>query len=169
MLNTDQRQLITIPRVGKHKELTKQTQKDQVMTANRVKINQALMPQILHNLELIFGAPPQKKQLLDAALRISPRINVQVDRLAKRSRDCLICWFCENWSKVSSVLIESIETSESESPTQSVIPNNPVKANENMFDSHDEDWFSFFDSPLEQQRFPSLMDFSDLSQSMCMV
>ncbi|KAH0785524.1 hypothetical protein GPJ56_010545 [Histomonas meleagridis] len=129
------------------------------------------MPQVLQTLELIFGAPPQKKQLLDAALWISPKINVRVDRLAKRSRDCLICWFCENWSKVSSVLIGSVETPSPESsPSQvSPIPANPVE-NESVFDNfQDEEWPSVFDCPLEKSRFSSLMEFSDFSTSMCMV
>ena len=169
-MNTEgQRQLIAIPRVGKHKELTKQTQKDQFLTSERMKANQLLRPQILHSLKMIFGTPPQKKQLLDLALRISPKINVRVDRLAKRSRDCLICWFCENWSKVSTVLIgSSIEaSSEYEAPSKSI---NPNQKNEDLFYNQEEpDWLSSFDSPFEHSRFPSLMDFSDFSQSICMV
>jgi hypothetical protein len=30
---------------------------------------------------------------------------ISLDRLAKRSRDCLLCWFCENWIVIEPLLV----------------------------------------------------------------
>jgi hypothetical protein len=100
MLGTDDVPRIVIARVGKRQSLSKQAEKDQVLTAERMRRNHQLLDRVTRRLHLISG---QKKELLVVARHLSEAINVPLDRLAKRSRDCLLCWFCENWRAVESL------------------------------------------------------------------
>lgn len=99
-----------IPRFGKRKSLSKQTQKDQGFTRARVKRNETQISRIMPILEILCGQNPQKKDLLVLAQEIENHQSIQLDRLAKRSKDCLICWFCENWDAISSKLNELCAT-----------------------------------------------------------
>jgi hypothetical protein len=89
-----------IARVGKRTTLSKQAEKDQVLIVERIRRNQGLMDRITRRLEVIST---QKKDLLVVAHHIGQAIRVPLDRLAKRSRDCLFCWFCENWGTIEPI------------------------------------------------------------------
>jgi hypothetical protein len=92
--------LIVIPRVGKRHTLSKQAQKDQVLITDRMRQNAPFLDPVRSKLEYLCGASPQKKDLLVVARRLSGPCMVSLDRLAKRSRDCLVCWFCEHWKEI---------------------------------------------------------------------
>lgn len=100
--------VISITRTGKSKNFSRQTQLDQAMTFKRVKKNESLLPEVVNQLEAILGKSPKKKTLLKFANSLSMVTHISLDRLAKRSRDCLLCWFCENWHLFP---IKSINTS----------------------------------------------------------
>jgi len=59
------------------------------------------------------GKSPQKKALLEFAHQLSAVTHIPIDRLAKRSRDCLLCWFCENWYLLSPHVPEVVSTAPS--------------------------------------------------------
>jgi hypothetical protein len=92
---------IVIARVGKRASLSKQTEKDQELTAGRIRRNAAALDTVVHRLEMLYGPSLQKKDLLVVARQFT---QVSLDRLAKRSRDCLLCWFCENWGVLEPLL-----------------------------------------------------------------
>jgi hypothetical protein len=92
--------LIVIPRVGKRHTLSKQAQKDQGLTTDRMRQNAAYLDVIRTKLEYLCGPSPQKKDLIVVARELCGPCKVSLDRLAKRSRDCLLCWFCEHWSAI---------------------------------------------------------------------
>jgi hypothetical protein len=35
-----------------------------------------------------------------ALLQLAAAYGIRIDRTAKRMKDCLICWFCENWGRL---------------------------------------------------------------------
>lgn len=99
MLN-ERQPLFVIQRSGKRKNLSAQAEKDQMLTAQRLRDNEETISLIVNRLEYLCGPSPQKKDMLVVAKEMEKRTAIQVDRLAKRSRDCLICWFCENWTYI---------------------------------------------------------------------
>jgi hypothetical protein len=107
--------VIVIQRVGKRMTLSKQAEKDRVLTSERMRRNEACLGFVRKRLQL-FSPNLQKKEL-DVVAQAVP--GVSLDRLAKRSRDCLICWFCENWIAIEPHLpglcIQQPRVSESDS------------------------------------------------------
>lgn len=103
MSNKDIHPLIVIPRCGKRRVLSDQAQKDQGLTANRVRLNKDRINSVVNRLEYLLGQSPQKKDLLQLARQLCCPCGIALDRLAKRSRDCLICWYCENWAVIEPI------------------------------------------------------------------
>jgi hypothetical protein len=96
---------IVIARVGKRKTLSKQAEKDQGLISARVRQNTPALTFITRRLEALYGLPLQKKDLLVVARELCGMAPLILDRLAKRSRDCLLCWFCENWIVLEPLLV----------------------------------------------------------------
>jgi hypothetical protein len=92
---------IIIHRVGKRMKLSRQGEKDQYLMTARRRMNQANLPFVLSEFRRLMGEAPKKKNLIPIAHRVSLMCEIPLDRLAKRSRDCLLCWFCENWSIIA--------------------------------------------------------------------
>lgn len=46
----------------------------------------------------------KKKDALVLASELAKIINVKIDRAATRSKDGLVCWFCENWTQIQPYL-----------------------------------------------------------------
>jgi hypothetical protein len=92
--------VVVIPRFGKRQTLSKQAERDQELIVARVRENRAALHRVTKELEYLCGESPQKKDLLVIARRLGGKLGIVLDRLAKRSRDCLLCWFCENWTTV---------------------------------------------------------------------
>jgi formate hydrogenlyase subunit 6/NADH:ubiquinone oxidoreductase subunit I len=57
--------------------------------------NAALFDRMTLMLSHLTDGKPTKQALLLLAERIAANTHVKIDRGAKRSKDCLICWFCE--------------------------------------------------------------------------
>jgi hypothetical protein len=93
--------MLSVSRRRTCKEPTKQTKKDRSDTQKRAQENEARWPAIRPRLQNIFGASLLRKDLLAEALKIK---TLKLDRLAKRSRICLLCWFCENWTVIEPLL-----------------------------------------------------------------
>ena len=100
MSNKDIRPIFIIHRTGKRRILSNQAQKDQGLTANRLRQNEGKISSVVNRLEYLLGQSPQKKDLLVLARQLCQLCGLELDRLAKRSRDCLICWYCENWAYI---------------------------------------------------------------------
>jgi hypothetical protein len=147
---------IVIARVGKRKALSKQAEKDQILICNRVRQNTPALTLITRRLEALYGPPLQKKHLLVVAQQIAGVAALSLDRLAKRSRDCLLCWFCENWPVVETLLAgcPSQPRVMKSDPRNSCActpeePPEPFGKGEDL-DFNDFD-FSSFESPLESE------------------
>jgi hypothetical protein len=90
--------VIVIPRFGKRQALSRQAERDQELIVARVRENRGTLDRVTRELEYLCGESPQKKDLLVIARRLCNKSGLALDRLAKRSKDCLLCWFCENWA-----------------------------------------------------------------------
>ncbi|EAX99926.1 hypothetical protein TVAG_159460 [Trichomonas vaginalis G3] len=64
-----------------------------------------------YQVQKILSALPKckrrKSDILLIAKKISEKTGINIDRSAKRIYDCLICWYCENWSAVNKYIIET--------------------------------------------------------------
>jgi hypothetical protein len=76
---------------------------------------------MVESLTRIIHGNPSKLSLLNLAQCVSRNKGIPVDRAAKRSKDCLICWFCEF---VPELIIEPVtRTIKMESITELIPPN----------------------------------------------
>lgn len=57
-------------------------------------------------LENMFGHHLTTMFLLDLAADLEKKINIEVDRLARRNRQALLCWFAENWEKIQPLIVD---------------------------------------------------------------
>jgi hypothetical protein len=138
-----------IARVGKRQTLSKKAEKDRVLTTERLRRNESLLGFVGERLRA-YSAGLQKKELLLVAQSVDC---VSLDRLAKRSRDCLLCWFCENWSMIESRLPgcpcvqqpRVVDDSRNSCVCAESVPETAVE----HFDDFDDPLFGFssFDSP----------------------
>ena len=93
-----------IKRSNTKKELSKRTILDHQKVAIRRNSCKSIYEKVKQLLIYSFGKW-QIGQYRDVAFQISNKTNINLDRLAKRYNDCLICWFCENWKSIAPHLI----------------------------------------------------------------
>jgi hypothetical protein len=93
--------MFSVSQKNSSKSRTKQTEKDQLETRKRIQRNEAQWCVVKPKLHYYFGTILQRKRLLAVARKIEA---LKLDRLAKRSRDCICCWFCENWIEIEPIL-----------------------------------------------------------------
>jgi hypothetical protein len=89
------------PGSTKRRHVSEQTQRDNVRLNDRLRRNTARMTTVEQTLSQ-FGGRRTMMELLCVAHHCVVALNgaVQIDRLARRSRLALMCWFCENWPVV---------------------------------------------------------------------
>lgn len=90
-----------IIRRKKSREFTKRTQRDHEETNSRRRKYGILYDQIARILNTTFSGAAKHKELLDFAFTLSMKYNLVVDRLSKRSYQCLLCWYCQYWNIIS--------------------------------------------------------------------
>jgi hypothetical protein len=73
------------------KPTIRQTQLDEQRGIHRRKANERLFDQMMKKLQ-----QNGKNSLLQFAKAVAKKKGISVDRLARRQKDSLICWFCEN-------------------------------------------------------------------------
>jgi hypothetical protein len=84
-------------------KLSKQAGKDHVLINEDVFRSQFTLPFIRKCLEQAWPALQKKKKKI--FLIVAQQFpGVTLDRLAKRSRDCILCCFCENWIAIELLL-----------------------------------------------------------------
>jgi hypothetical protein len=99
--------VVRIPRTGKRMTVSEQTQRDSARILERVRRNEQSM-RIIEDVLARVVAKRKKRDLLPLAeecVRASCG-RLAIDRLARRNRRALICWFCENWGTVSEFLLQ---------------------------------------------------------------
>lgn len=72
--------------------------KDHTEIARRLNMSGIKIDLITEILETKYGGKFKLEDLLRFACDTSQKININVDRLAKRNRGALLCWFAENWN-----------------------------------------------------------------------
>ena len=87
------------------KDLTQRTQKDHEETKLRRRQYSMNYDKISQILDALFFGATRHKQLLDIAQIVSAKHKIQIDRLSKRSSECLICWYCKHWRTISPDII----------------------------------------------------------------
>lgn len=73
----------------------------------RVKMNEGNLEIVKYTLINFFGGGFTNAELINIAVYISNGIGIKVDRMAKRNRDALLCWFSENWGLIYPILTKS--------------------------------------------------------------
>lgn len=83
------------------KALTKRTQRDHEETNLRRRKYGKFYDKISHTLDSLFSCTAKQRLLLNIADFLGAKYNITIDRLEKRSYECLICWYCKNWDIIS--------------------------------------------------------------------
>ncbi|EAX95366.1 hypothetical protein TVAG_425500 [Trichomonas vaginalis G3] len=48
----------------------------------------------------VLGNAFKNTELLDLAVKVSQKLGIYIDRMAKRNKTALLCWFAENWMAI---------------------------------------------------------------------
>jgi hypothetical protein len=75
-----------------------QTQIDHEHCIERRRWNAALYDKMSQVLNALFGGKATMRNLMDLAVKIVAQKQIKIDHGAKRMKEELICWFCENAS-----------------------------------------------------------------------
>jgi hypothetical protein len=73
-----------------------QTQIDHDRCIERRRCNAAVYDRMAQILNAVLGGKATKQNLMDLAEKIAAQKQIKIDRAAKRIKEGLICWFCEN-------------------------------------------------------------------------
>ena len=92
--------IVVIKRVGKRTELSDRAIHEQEQVNNRIKNAGSLFEIVTKELKNIFHKNlnfPELRNIADMAIKGT---DLKVDRLSKRNKNAMICWFCENWETI---------------------------------------------------------------------
>lgn len=101
-----ERDIIETRTVNKHFRTTSKSIRDYERLKKRIKKIGIKMDLVSAYFENIFGGHVTTLFLLNLAADLEKKIHVEVDRLARRNRQALLCWFAENWDKVKPIILE---------------------------------------------------------------
>ena len=102
------------------KAATVQTIKDRKLVAMRVEQNKLYYHKMEQALSVVLNGKTRKNDLLAYAKKIIAENGLKIERLMKRSKSVLICWFCEHMDLVPllSQLIHKQEMVEKYGPAE---------------------------------------------------
>lgn len=84
----------------KQKRNTTQSIRDNERTMARVKKNGFKIEYVTAYIDKQFGTHVSSAILLTFAHTLCEKLSLKLDRIAKRNRNALICWYAENWATV---------------------------------------------------------------------
>jgi hypothetical protein len=114
--------LVQVQRNGKRRLVSEQTQRDSIRLNERMKRNAGRIPVIEFWLEHACGRMTMTNLVALADRCVDALDNsIGLDRLSKRSRSALICWFCENWSVIWPAVLQD------QNATTTFRPGHPVE------------------------------------------
>lgn len=99
-----EREILTTRAVNKHKRKTPQSIRDYEKIKQRITDVGIKMDIVSAYLDHLFGSHVTALSLLKNANHYAKKIGIQVDRLAKRNRSAMLCWYAENWDKIKPYL-----------------------------------------------------------------
>lgn len=85
---------------NKRKRNTAQSMRDHEKIQKRIQTNGVLPDYISVYLERYFQQRFTASTFLSIANNLISNLNLRIDRLAKRNRQALLCWFAENWNTI---------------------------------------------------------------------
>lgn len=92
---------------NRHKRNTAQSMRDHEKIQKRLQSNGVMPDYISAFLEKTYGRYFTSASLLLLANNAVSKLNLSIDRLAKRNRQALLCWYAENWEKISPLISNS--------------------------------------------------------------
>ena len=110
-MERDETRLLTKGEVTSEKQATKQTIIDRQLVSRRVEKNKDCFKKMEQALGILLSGKTRKSDLLAFARKILAENNLKIERLMKRSKPVLICWFCEHMDLIP-VLKDLITNSE---------------------------------------------------------
>lgn len=118
-----------IQRVGKRNDLSEQALQEQAMTNNRIRRCGPKLNIVNKYFEDRFGPKLNFKDLKYIADQVVKRIPLHVDRISKRNKTAMQCWFTEQWNLIKPILDNMVITiSEPQQVAQNQI--SQIKQNE---------------------------------------
>lgn len=97
--------------LNKHKRKTAQSVRDHEKIKKRLEYNGIMPDYISAYLEKSIGRHISSTSLLSLASDIEYEFNLKIDRLARRNRQALLCWFAENWNIILPAINKKINLS----------------------------------------------------------
>lgn len=90
---------------------TRKLRKFRTVSEKNIKDHEDVMVRIYNNwvrldlvtkiIEINYGGKVRLETLLEFAIYLTKLLNIKLDRLAKRNRSALLCWFSENWDMIN--------------------------------------------------------------------
>lgn len=102
-MNTDH-PIFVIQRTGKRTQLSKRTMHEQEVVNSRMKKAGGNFQLISNQLNSIYGKILSFNDLMFIADSATKKTQIKIDRISKRSKSALICWFCEHWENIKNIL-----------------------------------------------------------------
>ena len=85
-----------------------QSERDYKKIQERVRKNLSQLEYIERYFEKILSKKAKATFLSEVAQEAANKLNLHIDRLAKRYRNALLCWYAENWAQISNVIDDII-------------------------------------------------------------
>lgn len=81
-----------------------QARRDLNRIKRRIEANSGMLKQITNQFVKYIGENITLESLMFLAKSLEEKANIEIDRLAKRRRAALICWYVENWDIIRPLL-----------------------------------------------------------------
>ena len=81
-----------------------QSYRDNERIQKRIAANEGKLEYVSKFLDQYFGAHVNAEILISLAKIVMSNYQITLDRLAKRNRSALLCWYSENWDKIHPML-----------------------------------------------------------------
>ena len=119
--------VFVIQRVGKSTNLSQRAINEQSTINSMIKDAGSKLETETNELNLIAKKRLNFHELRLIADAVSMKSHIKMDRLTKRHKNALLCWFCEHWESLRSYVISEYNTEKKESapiakPPEIVMP-----------------------------------------------
>lgn len=92
--------IVVIKRVGKRQMLSDRAIQEQEQVNSRIKKAGSLFDFVAKELKNVFHKDLNFTELRNIASTAVKGTNIKIDRLSKRNKNAMLCWYCENWDAI---------------------------------------------------------------------
>lgn len=121
--------VFVIQRVGKRNDLSEQAIQEQAQTNSRIRRCGPRLNMVNKYFESRFAPKISFKDLKHIADQVIKKISLHVDRISKRNKVAMQCWFVEHWDIIKPIL-DSMSITLSEPQQMSPTPINQINQQE---------------------------------------